>query len=269
VQLAERSDLPAATGSLRWNEALIGLNQEAQQEALAASAYPPLSYVFAGDYAAAVDQMRSYSLDEIFNPQTPLIAGTAAEGWEDAVSNNILESANAALAVQPDLAPAYFLRAWAEFLADPGSRAVGADLTRAARRAPDDPLFAAAARLNIAPEPTTAAAEARSRQHAIRIQFAPGTRSAMVGGALVPGGSPRYVLQAQAGQTMDVALVTRAEDVLLEITGADGTELKRAADAGQSWQGALPTSQDYFITVTGTTSGAPYQLKVTIPPRSD
>jgi hypothetical protein len=269
VQLAQSSETPAPIGSLRWNEALIRLNHDAHQQALAASPYPLLSYVFAGDYAGAVDQMRAYSLDEVFNPQTPLLAGTVAEGWEDAVSNNILDSANAALAVEPELAPAYFLRAWAEFLADPGNRMVGADLTRAAKFAPNDPLFAAAATLNIAPEPTAAAAEAQARDDAVRIQFLPGATSATVGGALVSGGSQRYVLQAQAGQTMDVALVTRATDAVLEITSADGTELKPAGNTSHSWQGTLPASQDYFITLTGAASGAPYQLTITIPPLAD
>lgn len=266
VQLAEGSDPPAPLGSLRWNEALIRLNFEAHQKARASSPYPLLSYVFAGDYAGAVDQMRSYSLEQIFTPQSPLIAGTVAEGWEDAVSNYILDSANAALAVQPELGPAYFLRAWAEFLASPGSRQVNADLHRAAELAPDDPLFAAGATLNIAPEPTAAAAEARAQREATRIQFAPGATSATAGGALVSGGSQRYVLQALAGQTMDVALITRAGDARLEVSGADGTVLKAATDASQSWQGSLPTSQDYIITLTGGATGAPYQLRVTIPP---
>jgi hypothetical protein len=264
VQLAEGSDPPTPLGSLRWNEALIRLNYEAHQKARASSPYPLLSYVFAGDYAGAVDQMRPYGLEEIFSPQTPLIAGTVADAMP--VSNYILSSANGALAVQPGLAPAYFLRAWAEFLADPGSRQIGADLDRAAELAPGDPLLAAAAALNIAPEPTAATTAAKAEVDTIRIQFAPAATSATVGGALVSGGTQRYVLQAQAGQTMDVALVTRARDALLEVTGADGTVLKGAADDGQSWQGSLPTSQDYIITLTGGATGAPYQLRLAIPP---
>ncbi|HSN75255.1 MAG TPA: DUF333 domain-containing protein, partial [Anaerolineae bacterium] len=119
VALAGDDDPPTASGSLRWNQVLIRLNHDALLTAANDSAYPLLSQVFYGDYAAAVDLMRPYSVTQIFSPTTPLVVGTAAQDWQAELSGYLLSSADAALAVQPELAPAYFLRAWAHYLADP------------------------------------------------------------------------------------------------------------------------------------------------------
>ena len=47
-----------------------------------------------------------------------------------------------ALQVQPELAPALFLRGWGAHLRDPDDAQVLADVERAARLASDEPLFA-------------------------------------------------------------------------------------------------------------------------------
>lgn len=137
-QLAHYPDADAP--AVNWDAALIRLHAEAHAEAVRQSPYPLLSDVFYGDYAAAVDLMRAYSPEEVFSPGTPLISGTAAAGYD--VSNYITASATAALAVQPDLAAAYFLRGWAQYVADPGNVAARQDVERAAALAPGDTLFA-------------------------------------------------------------------------------------------------------------------------------
>ncbi len=129
--------------TLEWDDALIRLHAERMAEY--ESPYPLLDRVFYGDYAAAVDMMRAYGPEEIFAGHTPLIVGTAAEGLTESVSNYIIASADAALAVQPELAPAYFLRGWAGYLLDPTSAQARADVAQAAALAPDDALFAASA----------------------------------------------------------------------------------------------------------------------------
>jgi hypothetical protein len=134
---------PAAT-AVRWNQALITLYHDAYLEALQTSAYPLLSQVFYGDYAGAVDLMREVGVAEIFSPETALVKGTAAEGWEDALATYLVKSAADALAVQPDLAPAYFVRAWGRYLADPSDPQVRGDLAQADALTPADPLFSAA-----------------------------------------------------------------------------------------------------------------------------
>ncbi len=263
VAAAGNDDPPTPAGSLRWNQALIRLNHDAHLQAIAESAYPLLNRVFYGDYAGAVDMMRGYTLAEIFSLESPLIVGTAAEGWEDALSTYIIQSATDAVAARPNLAPAYFLRGWAEFLADPGSARARADLRRAAETAPDDPLLVAAAQFNPAPAPTLAAAPTPAP---IRVQFAPGATSAVVGGVLLQNGTQTYVLRAMEGQNMEVVAGAPRGSLLLSISGADGQVLKSSAVGDSTWSGVLPATQDYFITLSTEGPGTSYTLRVTIPP---
>jgi hypothetical protein len=50
-----------------------------------------------------------------------------------------------ALEVEPNLAPAYFLRGWAYHLHDPQDSRAILDIDRAAQLAPQEPLFSEAA----------------------------------------------------------------------------------------------------------------------------
>jgi hypothetical protein len=118
---------------------LIKLHADACKQAIAESPYPLLEHVFYGNYAGAVDVMRAYRPEEIFSASTPLIVGTVAEGWD--VGSYIIPRAEAALALQPDLAPAYFLRGWAEYVASPSNVQARLDVEKAADLAPGDALF--------------------------------------------------------------------------------------------------------------------------------
>lgn len=260
VALAGNDDPPTPSGSLRWNQALIRLNHDAHLAAVADSAYPLLNQVFYGDYAAAVDLMRPYSAEQIFSAQSPLITGTAAEGWQAELSGYLLSSADAALAIRPDLAPAYFVRAWAQFLADPASPPIGADLAAAAALAPDDALYAAAAAL-----PPTSQPQAATQAPAVRIRFLADGASAAAPGNIAPGEVRRYVLSASAGQTMSVA-VDAPSALTLAIQGADGVVLLSATDGASTWQGGLPASQDYTLSVSGATEPTLFRISVQIPP---
>lgn len=259
-QLAGGADPPTAAGSLRWNEALIKLSHDAYLEALRTSPYPLLSSVFYGDYARAVDIMRSFSLPEIFSQDTPLVKGTVAEGWEESLTTYLIQSATDALARQPDLAPAYVVRAWGGYLADPGDNQVRQDLARAAALAPGDPLFTAAAAPGAIPVPSPNSGEPK------RIQFAPGATSATVNGELTRRGIDRYVLTAMAGQSMQVEVNSPGDGVVLAVLGEDGTILLNRSNGATSWSGELPKSQDYIVNLISTGPAADYSLVVTIPP---
>ena len=138
---------PFTNDTVDWDYGLIKLHADAAARAVADSGYPLLSNVFYGDYAAAVDLMRPYSAAQIFSAQTPLVVGTTAETWVPELTGAITQSATSALALKPDLAPAYFLRGWASYLADPvANRAQAkADVERAAALAPADALYRDAA----------------------------------------------------------------------------------------------------------------------------
>jgi|WetSurMetagenome_2_1015567.scaffolds.fasta_scaffold14256_5 hypothetical protein len=146
-QAATNVQPPFTNDTVDWDYGLIKLHAGALADATANSGYPLLSNIFYGDYAAAVDLMRQYSAQQIFSAQTPLVVGTTAEAWVPELSSSITKKADAALALKPDLAPAYFLRGWASYLADPVANRAQAkvDVAKAAALAPADALYRDAA----------------------------------------------------------------------------------------------------------------------------
>jgi hypothetical protein len=146
VTLTEAQSLdmqdPALASTVDWNAEFIRLHNEATTGPYI---YPLLENTFHGDYAAAVDAMRPYTMTEIWGPESPLVVGTPAEGWELELSNWISWTTNMALEVMPNLAPAYFLRGWGIHLRSPGDPAAVDDVERAAELDPDDSLFAESA----------------------------------------------------------------------------------------------------------------------------
>ncbi|MFN8423332.1 MAG: hypothetical protein U0470_08115 [Anaerolineae bacterium] len=118
--------------------------------------YPLLQHVFFGDWSGAVEPLRSIPPDRLFASDSPLVAGTAAEGNVEALAERIADAAGAALRYGPKLANApyplhwraadsTFLRGWSAWLAAPGDAAARADIAEAAALAPDDPLYTASA----------------------------------------------------------------------------------------------------------------------------
>ena len=140
-EVAAEVSEPTDSWTLDWDYVLIKLHAEAMAQEVAESPYPLLSNVFYGDYAAALDVMRACEAGECFGPDSPLVAGTVAEGWEETLNDWIAGSTTLALRAQPDLAAAYFLRGWAAYLVDPDSDEALADLARAAELDPDESLF--------------------------------------------------------------------------------------------------------------------------------
>lgn len=102
----------------------------------------------------------------------------------------------------------------------------------------------------------------------VRIRFAAGATSATVTGGLEEGGLRSYVLRALAGQRMIVAPHATTGQVGLIISGADGQVLLsgRVGQPGGVYDGILPASQDYLISVQARGgTGADYVLEITIP----
>jgi hypothetical protein len=103
----------------------------------------------------------------------------------------------------------------------------------------------------------------------VRVRFAPGTTSTEVAGSLAANGMRHYVLRALAGQRMTIAPRATRGQVGMVIWGADGQVLLsgRVGRPGGVYDGMLPTTQDYLITVRAEGgSGADYTLEMTIPP---
>jgi heat shock protein HslJ len=100
-----------------------------------------------------------------------------------------------------------------------------------------------------------------------RIQFTPGSTTVTVPGQLNAFDSDQYVLRALAGQTMTVNLIFTEGQAILVVWGADGNVLISDHAEASSFQGVLPTTQDYYIMVKGRPNGnTTYSMTVTIPP---
>lgn len=97
----------------------------------------------------------------------------------------------------------------------------------------------------------------------VRISFASGATSATQTGSLQPHATIQFVVGANGGQTMDV-LFTPENTAKMTIYGNDGNVLWSGMGEGTHWNGALPSSQDYFIHFTAGDNAVSFTLKVTI-----
>lgn len=128
--------------ALQWNLIYVRVNGEAHREAAANNpAYPLLTHLFYGDYEAVLDILRNVGADGLFIPDSDLVVGTVAEGWEPTLADWITQTVNPAIELQPELAPAYFLRGWAAYLRDHNAADAVADVKMAADLAPDEELY--------------------------------------------------------------------------------------------------------------------------------
>lgn len=127
--------------TVMWDAALLRMHAEAFSQQAQKAAYPLLGNIFYGDYAAALNVMRPYTVAQIFDEKTPLVTGTIAENWRPALTKWITVTTTLATQARPDLASAYFLRGWALLLTDPNSPAALADIERAAQLDPKESLF--------------------------------------------------------------------------------------------------------------------------------
>jgi len=125
---------------LQWNAAIIAQNLSSAEGSVEAG-YPLLSNLFYGNYQASIGIMNQYSPEQIFSDSCSLIEGSVAEGWEGELSTQILDCTGSALAVEPEMAGALFMRAWGTYLSDPDSPEILEDVTNAALLEPDEQLF--------------------------------------------------------------------------------------------------------------------------------
>jgi hypothetical protein len=102
----------------------------------------------------------------------------------------------------------------------------------------------------------------------MRINFASGATAGIEEGSLPAGDSQGFVLQAGQTQPMIVMVESPGHDLTLDILGQDtGITLLAASQKWSSWEGILPATQDYLITVHGGASAEDFTLTVSIPSR--
>jgi hypothetical protein len=107
-----------------------------------------------------------------------------------------------------------------------------------------------------------AAATVTAGDGAQRIQFPPGTDNATVQGSTVPGTADRWVLWAEAGQTMTVSFGPDEFAALTTVLGPDGDVVAAWHTGGSA---TLPATGDYIIDVGNTGSTNDYTMTVRIP----
>jgi hypothetical protein len=100
-----------------------------------------------------------------------------------------------------------------------------------------------------------------------KIQFARGSSSATVRGAVVRGDRDRYYLAAKKGQTMSVKITALEDNAVFQVyLPGEEDALPGAGDGddAKDWSGDLPRDAEYVIVVGGTRGNATYSLKVSI-----
>lgn len=250
--IEEAFALEPGSPEIYWNAQWIRLHAD-QRLAFIDGGYPLLSTVFYGDYAAAVDFMRAYAPEQIFSTTSPLIIGTPAEGWIDALSQYLVSFASDAIDIRPDLAATYFLRGWGHFLAGAGEAAI-ADVQQAAALASDDSFYQEAAAFlageSSAPLPPSEP-EVTSGE---RVRFRMGATTELLGAVLQPGSERRYLLEIEAGQTL---YVTAVEGVVPTLFNSEGIEVTGKLENG-AHQFEIVNDDTFTLALTG--DGMAYSL---------
>jgi hypothetical protein len=102
---------------------------------------------------------------------------------------------------------------------------------------------------------------------ATRIEFQTGTTTGVVVGTVQPGQTQFYVLTAMQGQPMIVLVDSLDHDVILSLKTQGGTFLLNPASHQTTWEGLLPTTEDYYVGISGGASTETFTLSVQIPAR--
>ncbi len=110
----------------------------------------------------------------------------------------------------------------------------------------------------------TSAPISASEDEPMRIEFQASGNSVTESGTLSSGRVARYVLAAEAGETISAEVTSGQPPVVLSVAGADGSEILPVSAFTQTWQGALPTAQDYYLDLNAPTEfESAYTLTVT------
>jgi hypothetical protein len=103
---------------------------------------------------------------------------------------------------------------------------------------------------------------------ATRVTFSAGATHANVPGSVAAHGKASYIVNVAAGQLLDVsANGPAAQQPQIAVVGADGKTPQNVLNNAVSFRGAVPTTQDYTVTLTGVDQPLNFTLAIVIPER--
>ncbi len=102
---------------------------------------------------------------------------------------------------------------------------------------------------------------------ATRLSFQPGATNVAVQGSVAQGSSTDYLVKASAKQFMMVILSSANQALVLQVRSPDGTILAPASQNLTFWQGTLPLSGDYRVSVVSKGNSGTFDMNITIPVR--
>lgn len=98
-----------------------------------------------------------------------------------------------------------------------------------------------------------------------RIEFAAGATSATIEVQIPANAQTWFVLWAAAEQTMSINVASENNSVLFHLQGKqDGVDYKHMLDGNSFWQGKLPVSQDYLLTLDNLSSATTVIIDISI-----
>ena len=139
-QIEAAEALAPEDDTVAWNAVWIRHHLEASRQAAAASLFPLLSHVFAGDWGMAFDSLWTIGLP-VISSGAPIPDGSAAAGAKHFVGELLGQYGDTALRLQPDRAAIHALGAWGRFLIDSNDPAVQRGFRRAAELAQEDSRY--------------------------------------------------------------------------------------------------------------------------------
>lgn len=99
-----------------------------------------------------------------------------------------------------------------------------------------------------------------------RVAFSRGRTTAVLKGSIVNDGMNQYLLGARAGQTMSVHIKSPKNQTQFDVYPRDDrwALVDLGAEDTTDWQGALPASGDYVLSVYPVGGNTSYTLEVAI-----
>ncbi len=99
-----------------------------------------------------------------------------------------------------------------------------------------------------------------------RVRFPRGRTTTVLRGSIVNDGMNQYLLSARAGQTMSVHITSPRKRAKFDVYPRDNRSalVSSGAEDTTDWEGSLPESGDYVISVYSVGGNTSYTLEVAI-----